>query len=233
MPIGDIRFTVLEIVQEVCRKLSLNTPSSLTANKETILMVDYINDICDELSDYGNWQEMMVSANVTAVSGQENYSITTSANIKNIADIYFSQRKGPLRSITVEDMRLLTRVTAVGQPTQFTVFQTDANGNPNIRVRPTPSTNEAGGLFSVLYYIRCPQYTTSDASTVVPFPGQVVVNGVLALCLLGESDGAQTDRYVRVQQMYQDSIKEAINRFNGDTGWSVSFTPSSMTRRRR
>lgn len=233
MTIGDIRFTVLEIVQEVSRKLGLNAPAALTSTKQSILMVAYVNDICDELSDFGNWQEMMVSANVTAVSGQADYSITTSANIKNIADIYFSQRKGPIRNITVEDMRLLTRVTAVGQPTQFTVFQTDANGNPNIRVRPTPSTNEADGLFSVLYYIRCPQYTTSDGSSVVPFPGQIVVNGVLALCILGESEGAPTDRYIRTQQLYEESKKEALNRFNGDTGWSVSFVPSSITRRRR
>jgi len=233
MGIGDIRFTVLEVVQEVFRKLGLNQPSTLTANKLSIEMVDLINDVCDDLSDFGNWQEVMVSSNVTAVSGQSDYSITTSANVKNIADIYFTQRTGPLRFITVQDMRIMTRVTATGTPSQFTIFGTDNGGNPNIRVRPTPNSQAAGGLFSILWYQRPPNYTTTDVSAVIPFPGQVVVAGTLAKAILNESGGAPTDQYTRLQQEYEIAKKEALNRFNGDTGWDVSFTPSLSGRRRR
>ena len=154
MALGDIRFTVLQVVQEVFRKLGLSEPASLTANKLSVQMVDFINDVCDDLSDYGNWQECLVSSNVTAVSGQSDYSIVTSGNVKNIADIYFSQRVGPMRHVTIEDMRILTRVTATGNPTQFTIFGTDSNGNPTIRVRPQPAQTQAGGLFSILWYQR-------------------------------------------------------------------------------
>jgi len=233
MGLGDIRFTVLEIVNEVQRKLGLDATSNLTANKLAIQLVDFVNDVCNELSDYGNWQEMLVSANVTAVSGQRDYSIATSANVKNIGDIYFSLRTGSLRHVTIDDMRRMTRVSAAtGMPSQYTVFGTDNNGNPLLRVRPTPGTNEDGGLFSLVYYIRCPSYTTSDANTVVPFPGQLVIDGVLAAAILNESGGSPTDHYTRVQQTYLEMRKEALNRFNGDTGWDINFTPSMYGRRR-
>lgn len=232
MSLSDIQYTVLQIVNEVQRKLDLNTTPTLSANKLAVQMVDFVNDVCNDLSDFGNWQETLVSANVTCVSGQVNYSVNTSANIKNIADIFFTQRVGPLRNITIQDMRIMTRVTATGQPTQFTIFGTDSNGNPNIRVRPTPAQNEDGGLFSVLYYIRTPKYTTSDNNTIVPFPGDIVVRGVLAKVILNESGGAPTDRYTISQQDYLSARKEALNRFNGDTGWDIQFAPSSQGRRR-
>lgn len=232
MGLGDLRFTVLQIINEAQRNLGLSE-TSLTANKLATQMVDFLNDVCDDLSDFGNWQEMLVSSNVTCVSGRTDYSINTSANVKNIADIYFTQRSGPLRNITVEDMRIMTRTTVNGTPTQYTIFGTDSAANPNIRVRPKPLANNDGGLFSILYYLRPPTYTTADASTVVPFPGQIVTLGVLAKALLYESGGAPTDRYTNTYNTYLMGRKEALNRFNGDTGWSTSFTPSLVGRRRR
>lgn len=233
MGIGDNRYTVLQVVQEVQRRLGLTATASLSTNKLSIQMIDFINNICDELVDLGDWQEMLVSSNVTAVSGRRDYSITTSAQIKNIGDIFFSNRTGPLRHVTIRDMRIMTRVTATGQPTQYTIFGTDVNGNPQIRVRPTPSTSEDGQVFSIVYYIRTPGYTTSDAATLIPFPGNVVVNGVLALAVLNESGGSPTDHYQNLQKDYTDSRKEALNRFNGDSGWNVDFTPSIQSRWRR
>lgn len=230
---GDTRYTVLQVVNEVQRRLGLTATASLATNKLSIQLVDFVNNICDELSDLGNWQEMIVSANVTAVTGQQDYSIATSAAIKNIGDIFFSTKTGPLRHVTTRDMRIMTRVSSAGQPTQYTIFGTDSNGNPNIRVRPTPGANESGSLFSIVYYVRAPVYTTSDAATVIPFPGNIVVNGVLALQALNESGGSPTDHYQALQQDYTQSRREALNRFNGDSGWNVDFTPSMQSRWRR
>lgn len=233
MSIADNRFTVLQIVQEVQRRLGLDQTASLSTNKLSKQLVDFVNNICNELLDFGDWQELLVSSNVTAVSGQQDYGITTSAAIKNIGDIYFSSKTGPIRHITVRDMRILTRVTSVGQPTQYTVFGTDVNGNPNLRFRPKPGPAEDGKLFSIVYYVRPPNYTLADGAALVPFPGSMVTNGVLALAVLNESGGSPTDHYQALQQDYIDSRKEALNRFNGDSGWNVDFTPSMQSRWRR
>ena len=227
MGVGDIRYTVLQTVNEVFRKLGLDAVTVLTANKLSIQMVDFINDICNELSDFGNWQEMMVSANVSCRSSVTDYLIATSGNVKNIGDIYFTQRTGPMRHVTLEEMRILTRVTAIGNPTQYTIFGTDvSSGNPVIRVRPKPVSAQSDGKFSILYYQSPPLYSTSDAATVISFPSRVVVLGVLAKAVLNESEGAPTDRYTKTYQDYLTARKEALNRFNGDSGWNVSFRPS-------
>lgn len=232
MGIGDIRYTVLQIVNETQRALGLSETPTLTANKLAVQMVDFINEVCDDLSDFGNWQEVFTSTNVTAVSGQRDYSINTSANIKNLGDIFFSQCVGPLRNITPHDMRIMTRVTITGTPTQFCVFGTDSNGNPLLRVRPTPAASQAGGLFSITYYIRPPEYTTSDPNLIVPFPANIMTNGVWAKAILNESGGSPTDHYTMVQNNYLESRKKALNRFNGDTGYDIAFTPSNFRGRR-
>jgi hypothetical protein len=227
MGLGDIRYTVLQTVNEVFRKLGLSTVTSVSDTKLSIQMVDFINDVCNELSDFGNWQEMLVSSNVSCLSSVTDYTIATSGNVKNIGDIYFSQRTGPMRHVTVADMRILTRTTAVGIPTQYSIFGVDAlTGNPIIRVRPKPVSAQATGVFSVLWYQRPPLYTTSDDAVVIPFPARVVVLGVLAKAVLNESEGAITDRYTKTYQDYLLARKEALNRFNGDSGWSVSFRPA-------
>lgn len=234
MGIGDVRYTVLQTVNEVFRKLGLSSVSITTANKLSIQAVDFINDTCNDLADFGNWQETLVTANITAVSGQRDYTVNTSANIENVKDIYFSTRRGPLQNVDIDTMRILTRSTITGTPTQFTPFGTDTNGNPIIRVRPTPAQAEDGGLFSILYYIRAPLYAAgTDDAAVIPFPSRVVVLGTLARVILNESGGSPTDHYNITMQDYQTARKEALNRYNGDTGWDTSFTPSLTQRRRR
>jgi len=236
MGIGDIRFTVLQTVQEIFRKLGMDAPGTLAANKISIEMVDYINDTCNDLSDFGNWQETVVSANIPVSSGVIDYSVSTSANIKNFGDIYLvvsGTRTGPMRYVRNDEMRLLQRSSASGEPRDFTLHGTDANGNPNIRVRPIPASAYNNAQFSTHYYTRPPRYTTSDASLVIPFPSRVIVQGCYARYLLNESGGSPTDKYTAAQSDYLSMRKEALNRFMGDTGYEIRFTPSSRYRRRR
>ena len=233
MSIGDIRFTVLQTVNEVMRKLGLNTVSVLAQNKVSTELVDHINDVVSDCSDFGNWMETMTTAMVTAQTSVRDYTINTSAVIKNIGDVYISTRKGPLRNVSIQEMRILTRTTSMGTPTQFTVYGTDSNGNPIIRVRPTPAVADNGSLFSILYYTKPPIYTTSDASTVIPFPARIIVLGTLASYTLRQNSGAPTDMYSAFYKQYLDERRESLSRFNSDTGWDVSFTPARVNRWRR
>lgn len=233
MGVGDVRYTVLQTINEVFRKLGLDAVTSPSDNKLSTQMLDFINDVCNELSDFGDWQEMLVSANINVSSSVMNYLIPTSGNVKNIADMYYSKRTGPMRHVTLQDMRILTRVTATGTPTQYTIFGTDiSSGNPVLRVRPMPVSAQVPAVFSVLYYQKTPLYTTSDTNVIIPFPGKIVVLGALAKAILNESEGAVTDRYSKTYQDYLLARKEALNRFNGDSGWDVSFRPPITGRRR-
>lgn len=232
MTIGNIRFTVLQTVNEVQRKLGLS-PSALNANLVSQELVTHINDVVANLSDFGNWQECLATAKVTAQTSVRDYQIPTSAVVKNIGDIFISNRAGPLNSVDIQTMRIMTRTTAYGQPSQFCIFGTDSNGNPNIRVRPIPDSSTNGALFSILFYTKPPIYTVSDGSVVIPFPSRVVVLGTLAAYTLRESGGSQTDMYTQYYNAYLEARRSALNRFNGDTGWDISFTPGYGGRRWR
>lgn len=234
MSSGDLRFTVLQVVNEVQRKLGLTATSTLTANKVATELVDHINDTVDDLSDFGNWMETLATAKVTAQTSVRDYVVQASGVIKNIGDVYLSTRRGPLRSVDLDTMRIMTRTTALGQPSQYCIFGVDASSyQPIVRVRPTPDASENGSVFSILYFKKSSQYTTADLNTVIPFPARIVVNGTLARYTLRESGGAQTEMYQVYQQDYMDGRKRALNRFNGNTGWDVSFTPGHISRRRR
>lgn len=234
MSASDLRFTVLQVVNEVQRKLGLTATTTLTQNKVALELIDHVNDTVDDLSDFGNWMEMLTTAMVTAQVSVRDYVVQVSGVIKNIGDIYLSTRRGPLRSVDIDTMRVMTRTTVMGQPSQYCIFGVDASSfQPIVRVRPTPDLSQDGSLFSILYYKKPSQYTSSDTNTVIPFPARVVVNGVLARYTLRESGGAQTEMYQVYQQDYIDGRKNALNRFNGDTGWDVSFTPGRRSRWRR
>lgn len=230
MAITDIRMTVLQTVNEVMRKLGLTEVTNLSANKISKELVDHINDVVTDLSDFGNWMEQLATAMVTAISSVRDYTISTSGVIKNIGDVYLSTRRGPLSSENIQTMRILTRSTSYGTPSQFCIFGTDSNGNPVIRVRPTPDQQNNGAMFSILYYLKPSLYTLADGSTLIPFPSRVVVLGTLAAYTLRESGGAETPMYQMFYNQFLSQRKEALNRFNSDTGWDVSYTPGRVNR---
>lgn len=231
MSIGDIRFTVLQTVNEVMRKIGLDPVSVLVQNKISKELVDHINDVVSDLSDFGNWMECMTTAMVTAQQSVRDYTINTSAVIKNIGDIYITSRSGPLRNVSVQDMRIMTRVTSRGVPAQYTIYGTDVNGNPIVRVRPIPDASQNGAMFSILYYTKPPVYTNADAAVVIPFPARVVILGALASYTLRQNSGAPNDMYSAFYQQYLNTRRESLNRFNSDTGWDVSYRPSYRGRR--
>lgn len=234
MSSSDLRYTVLQVVNEVQRKLGLSPTVNLVQNKVAKELVDHVNDTVDDLSDFGNWMECLTTAMVTAQVSVQDYVVEASGVIKNIGDIYISTQRGPLRSIDVDTMRIMTRTTAVGQPSQYCIFGVDASSfQPIIRVRPTPDQSQDGAMFSILYYVKPSQYTTDDDDTVIPFPARIVVNGVLARYTLRESGGAPSEMYQIYQQDYIQGRKNALNRFNMATGWDISFAPARKNRWRR
>lgn len=230
MAITDLRMSLLNIVNEVQRKLGLNTTAALNSTKVSTELVDHVNDVVDDISDFGNWMEQLATAKVTALTSVATYSIGVSGVVKSIGDIYLSTRRGPLSSVDIDTMRILTRTTTMGQPSQFCIMGTDSNGNPSIRVRPTPDSSNNGSLFSILYYLKPSIYTVSDGSTIVPFPSRVVILGTLAAYTLRESGGAETPLYQMYFQQYMQAKKNAYARMNSGTGWDVNFTPGNTNR---
>lgn len=235
MAITDIRKTVLQIINEVQRKLGLAPSASLTANAQTIVMLDYLNDVIDEMVDMGNWRELLLETVTTAVASIDTYSLNvqTSVVVHSISDIYFGNKSASLVQISLEDMRRLTRQSIVGQPSQFTITGTDSNGNPTVQFRPMPDASQDGVTFNALVYQKPRLYTTSDANLIVPLPSRPIVIGLLAKCILDEEGGAPTVHYQQTYAEYVKATNECLQRYTTDTGYHTNFRPSGFRGRRR
>lgn len=229
MALSDQRMTALEIINEVRRKCKINPVTTLDADSDSLTKLSYLNDVVSEVSDYGNWQETLREVTVTVQSSVADYSIVSSSAVvvQNIHEIVYSGRTAEMAMVTLDTIRRLGRTRTWGQPTQWAVVGTDANGNPNFRVTPIPTTAEASGYtFDVLVYEKPVFIVTAQTSAVPPFPGKLLVQGLLAKTILDESDGEPTARYQQVKQVYDDMLYESYNRYNGDSGSTVFFRPS-------
>jgi hypothetical protein len=230
MAATDIRKTVLEIINEVREKLALDTVSTLYADKEAKLMTQLLNDVIDEVSDYGDWKEMLrTGILVTASSSVFDYTIETSALVKNIHEIAFDTDISPMWLTTLDDILRLNRSGGFSRPRQWAVIGVDSYANPQIRVFPTPGSNENNLTFKVTYYKKPELYSysvTADSSKTPEFPSRVLVAGLLAAKCLEESGGEPTQQYAMYKNNFDKMLLEAYNRFNADSGSNSYFKPT-------
>lgn len=230
----DVRKNILGIVNEARKKFAVASAASLTADSESELMVEILNDVIDEVSDYGDWKEAIRQIQVTASSSVSDYVFETSAVVKNIHEIVFDNDISPMWLTTFDDILRLNRINSYSRPRQWAIVGTDASSaNPVCRVFPTPGSNENNKVFKVTYFKKPRLYTTSDASAVPFFPARVLVAGLVAKKCLEESGGSPTQQYAAYQADYQKKMKEAYNRFHSDSGSDSYFRPSYGKYRRK
>jgi hypothetical protein len=217
------RVTVIGAINEVRRKSKLPAVSTLDQDSDSLIKLAYLNDVIADLSDYGNWQEQYREAIVSVQSSVRDYAVS-GVTVQNIEEVAISTRTAALRFIRLDQMRMLQRNNSTGSPNQWSIKGTNSEGNPVITIDRWPTTNETG-YFKIPYFVKPEVFTTADASAEIPFPGRVVVQGLLTKTILDESDGEPTNRYVTNLQKFEGMADEAFNRFNGDTGGSVYFKP--------
>jgi hypothetical protein len=228
MALTDTRATILEIINETRRKLGINNSvSSLTQDSKTTVMVDFLNDVVTEISDFGMWNETISTATLPLVVGQRDYSFSAVLSVKTIKDVFLTSTSAALPFINQEEMRLLYRQSNSGQPRQWTIFGVDANANPIVRVYPTPDDSAAGTTLDVFYQANATKYTTATpTNTYINFPARMVVQGLLAQCILDEEGGSASDHYSQERLKFESLLKETFNRFKGDVSYGRRFIPS-------
>ncbi len=232
MALTDVRLSVLDTVNEARRKLGVpNAISLLTADSQSVVAVDWLNDVVAEINDFGFWPDMVATATTAMVAGQNVYSINTTDPVKTVKDIYYGPNRVRMNFITVEEMRLLERVRVDGEPRRFTIQGLDALANPNIRVSPIPTTTEslAGDTIDVLYQKMAPRYVADvpSASLIIPFPSRLVVQGLMTRMILDEEGGSPSDHYSLERATFEKMMKDQFARFKGDVGYFRRMVPVS------
>lgn len=225
MATSDVRHQIIQIVNEIQRRLGVNTTTTLTANKQTTVLLDLLNDVIIECSDFGDWQEMFREATVTASSSVGTYEVVVSANVKRIAEIAFNNDTAPLEVRDLEDMRRLQRISSYGNVRQFAIAGV-SGVNMQFRCYPIPGSNQNNQTFDVWYYKQPRLMTTADVSAVPAFPSRVLTKGLYAKALLEENGGVPSPQYQVAYQEYIVSRREALNRFTHDTGTGLRLRPA-------
>jgi hypothetical protein len=161
--ISDTRGTILEIVNEVRRRLGIPNAATLASDTQAGVMVDLLNDVINYVSDYGDWQEQRQEVIATASTSVFSYLVSTASPLKNIADVYFGTNQSRLRYVEIEDMRRFRQSGGTGTPRQWTINGVDntTTGNPLLEVYPQPGTNENNTTFNILVYVKPPLYIRS------------------------------------------------------------------------
>lgn len=229
MSVADIRREAVHIVNEVLERLGVNTVTNLNDTRLSTLLTRFLNDVIDEVSDYGDWPEMYREAEVTASSSVETYELAVSGNVKNIYEIVFDTERSPLRVVTIEDIRRLQRGRSFGTPRQFAVVGV-SGVNPLFRASPIAVTANvtSNTTFKVAYYKKPSIVTavTANNSAIPAFPSRMLIQGVYAKALLEESGGEPTNEYQVAYTEYLRMRTEALNRLTADTGSDVYLVPT-------
>jgi hypothetical protein len=217
------RVTVIGAINEVRKKSKLPPVSTLDADSDSVVKLAYLNDVISDLSDYGNWQELDSEASVSVQASVRDYAVS-GVLVQNINEVAYSERTAALKYVRLDEIRRYHRLNSLGQPNFWSLKGTNSEGNPVITLDRWPTANDTG-YFNIGYYEKPEIYTSADASAEIPFPGRVVVQGLLTKTILDESDGEPTNRYASNLQIYENMKDESFNRFNGDTGGTVFFRP--------
>lgn len=228
--LADTRKSYIQLFNEVRRKLGVNEITTLGQDTLGMAMIDYMNDIIAEISDFGDWQEMYreeAFAFVTANSSTSDWVFNTSVATKNIHEIQFGTQIAPMWLVTLDDIRRLNRVKVYGVPTQYAFVGVDntTTGNPRVRVFPTPTTAQASANFNLAYFKKPALITTADTSSIPEFPSRMIAQGLLSYTLRDEERGAQSQEWQDEYAIFKKMIGETFNRYNGDTGSDTYFIP--------
>lgn len=228
--ISETRKSYIQIFNETRRKIGVNEISTLSQDTLGTVMIDYMNDIIAQISDYGDWQEMYKEESFIITTSQasvSDYTFNTSAVTKNIHEVQFGTQIAPMWLVNLDTINRLNRTKAYGVPTQWGVVGVDnvITGNPTIRVFPTPVTAQVSSSFNVKYYKKPALITSADTSSIPQFPSRMVAQGLLAYTLRDEERGAESQQWQQEFAIFQQMIQETFNRFNGDTGSDTYFIP--------
>jgi hypothetical protein len=225
MALSDLRKTVLQIINEVEKKLSISTSSSLTATDYTQVLLQLLNEVIEDCADSGDWLELYAETTITAASSVGSYTIAPGQLVHHIHEIAYEGQIAPLNTVDLSDINRLQRLNSFGVPRQYALAGVSVSADPLFRVHPIPGTSQAGDLFTISYYYKPNLLTTSDGATVPPFPANLLIAGLLAKARLEENGGEPSREYLADLQSYEALKHQALNRYTGDTGFETRLVP--------
>lgn len=209
------QITFLQAVNRVLRRLrekQVTTVSGASAYVE--LIKEFVNESVQEVEAAWQWNSKHSVLQLTMVPGTNVYSLTGFGDEFVIQLVYNTTKNFPVKGPYRTDYLVATAYSSIDTTSaawSFTFYGKDSNGDPQIRVYPTPGEPD---VWEVHAKIRT-GYLVSD-SDVIHVPWRPVVLGavVKAVSERGEDGGAAWDE---VNRSYELALADAIGYdANGD-----------------
>lgn len=229
MAAEDTKLTVLQVINKVQERLGVNPTPTLIGNKQSKILLQLLNETLDEVSDFGDWQEMYTEVTAQATSGQAVYTLGSAGvtyPIKSIYEIAYDTRPQSLYNVEIEEINQLARASQTfGEPRQFAVKGVDIYKNPSVQVHPRPGGQQNGRPLVIALFRKPRNYAYNSLDEEIEFNGNLIVLGVLYKALIHENGGQNTDQSKQIRELFIHTLQETLNRFNGDTGTFVQLSP--------
>lgn len=221
----DFRKKVIEVINEVRRLHGYNTIGQIDDDKYGLVLLRLLNQVVKYISDKGDWLEQYRETTVTAVTSTFEYSLGINEPLKRIYEISFSGDARSLYPISIEKFNQYNRVGGTGRPRFFALKNIDSQGVPKFVVHRQPGTNENGNKFTVCYFVEERLYDVNSANTLIPFPADLVIQGLYAASIAEQTGSLTSKEYTIEQLKFEDMRKEALNKFTVDTGVDTQIMP--------
>jgi hypothetical protein len=192
--------TYLQIVNSVLRRLREDEVTAVADSTYSTLIGDLVNDAKKYVEDSWDWTALREAITVTTVASTKTYALTGSGQDFKLLNSYNDTSDGSLTYRTnkyFDDVYITT--TTEGSPSDFTYRDTDASGDTQVEVYPTPD-----GVYSLVYQVINRPASLSSDTDVLVVPSQPVIYMALALATRerGEQGGTSAAEYMALADTF-------------------------------
>jgi hypothetical protein len=222
------RYTVLEIINKVLTKLGVDTVTAVNDTKFSTVLVEYLNNVCEDLSNHGDWPVMRHEQTYSITSIKRDYEASLAAGyFRNIKKVRVSGRQSYMRPEDPDVLNLRVVASSKGTPNTYTIISATVD-NPVIRIEPMPDNNDNMVVtgFKVYQDLDVSAYT-SIASLVPPWNGPLMVEGLHAKALWHEGGNTETPEFMIATKIYELSKSKEFARFTSMTDTVVQIVARS------
>lgn len=206
--------TYIECVNAVLRRMREQTVSTVEENTYSTLIGALVNDAKRQVEDSHQWSALRQSIVIPTIVDQRTYALTNcfqeSVIVKKVID---DTNNHFLNQATMDylNQAIYIGTATTGQPTYYIFNGTDATGQLQVDLYPTPS-----GIFQIRYDVVNPTSELTLDTTILKIPGNAVRDLALAYATRerGESSGLSTAEMFQVAtQTLADAIAIDSNRY--------------------
>jgi hypothetical protein len=210
----------IQLVNEVLARLRESEVSSVNDNAYSKMIGKFVNDAKRNVEDAYNWNALYDTLSASTTADIFNYVLVGSGQRFRVIDVINEDDKIVLKEIPTSKMTQLFLFTPTkGAPFYYNFNGTDANGDTQVDLFPTPN-----GVYDIRFNIVLPQPIMTTDSTVlkVPYEPVIFLAYAKALAERGEDGGlASSEAYALYRTSLADAIAIESGRYSEESAWSA------------